>query len=79
MLDDSLCLPGRLFVAASEALNLTGVLGAASDYEDVSPHLCEGEEQGHVAADALLLQVLTRPDALPCRSNLHDHISNVCV
>ena len=60
-------------------LNLKGVLGAASDYEDVSPHLCEGEEQGHVAADALLLQVLTRPDALPCRSNLHDHVSDVCV
>ena len=27
--------------------------------------LCEGEEQGHVGVDALLLQDLARPDALP--------------
>ena len=33
--------------------------------------LSEGEEEGHVAADALLLQVLTRPDAFPGGSNLH--------
>lgn len=33
--------------------------------------LSEGEEEGHVAADALLLQVLTCSDAFPGGSNLH--------
>lgn len=36
-------------------------------------YLTKGEEQGHVAADALLLQILTGSDALPGRSNLHRH------
>lgn len=39
------------------------------------PYLTKGEKQGHVAADALLLQVLTGSDALPGRSNLHRHSS----
>ena len=34
------------------------------------PDLGKGEEQSHVAADALLLQILTSPDALPCGCNL---------
>lgn len=34
-------------------------------------HLSEGEEQGHVTADALLLEHLARSDALPCGRNLH--------
>ena len=33
-------------------------------------YLGEGEEQGHVTADALLLQVLTGSDALPGGCNL---------
>ena len=34
-------------------------------------YLTKREEQGHVAADALLLQVLTGSNALPCGGNLH--------
>ena len=34
-------------------------------------YLTKREEQGHVAADALLLEVLTGSDALPRGGNLH--------
>ncbi len=40
-------------------------------------YLTKREEQGHVAADALLLQVLTGSDALPCGGNLHMQHSSV--